>query len=94
MKFFGKKSEYFKVGKIRKYDEELMCFFSKTKRFHLFKSLLYTYENAENIPVVAGRVLLFYFVNFHFDALILEKKFSLPLKKSKRQNERISNCIG
>ena len=45
------------MGKIRKYDEE--CFFEKNKRFHLFKSLLQKNGEAQIMPLVAGRLVLF-----------------------------------
>ena len=51
--FFDKKNQkIFKVGKVIKYDEESV--FSRKKRFHLLKSLLYKNGKAQNIPVVAG----------------------------------------
>ena len=34
------------------------CFFREKKRFHFFKSLLYKIGQAQNMPVVAGRLIL------------------------------------
>ena len=37
-------------------------FFEKKKRFHLFKSLLYHNGKAQNMPVVAGRLVILHLV--------------------------------
>ena len=42
--------------KISKYDEE-SAFFRVKKRFHLLKCLLYKNGKAQNMPVVAGRLV-------------------------------------
>ena len=44
-----------RVGKARKYDKESV--FRERKRFHLLKSLLYKNGKAENMAVVAGRLV-------------------------------------
>ena len=78
MKFFGKKSENFVRGKIRINDEE--CFFEKRKLFHLFKSLSYKNWKAQNMPLVAGRL-----VSITVEVLLLEFWFS-----SQKENEKVS----
>ena len=40
MRFFGKKSANFEIWRIEKYDKEGV-FFSRKKRFYLFKSLFF-----------------------------------------------------
>ena len=55
--FWQKNQETFQIGKIRKYDEEGV-FFREKKRFHLFKSFLYKNGKTQNIPVVAGRLVV------------------------------------
>ena len=56
MRFFGKKSKNFKVGKMRKYDEK-GGFFRDKRSFHFFKSLLYKNGKVQNMPMVAGRLI-------------------------------------
>ena len=46
-----------KVGRVRRYDEE-EDFFSKKKRFRLFKSLFHKNGNAKNMPVVADTLVI------------------------------------
>ena len=53
MKFFGKKSENFKLGKVWKYEERLK--FEK-KRFHFFTSLLHKNGKVDKIQVLDDRL--------------------------------------
>ena len=46
------------MGKIRNYDE-WRVFFSRKKRFHLFKTPLYKNVKAKNMQLVAGRLVYF-----------------------------------
>ena len=55
MIFLAKNQKILKNGKVRKYDEESV--FSRKKRFHLLKSLFYKNGKAQNMPVVAGRLI-------------------------------------
>ena len=56
MRFFGKKNQgTLNVGKISTYDEERLLF--REKSFHFFKSFLYKNGKAQNMPVVAGRLV-------------------------------------
>ena len=55
--FLAKDQKILTFGKIRKCDEGRV-FFSKKKRFHPLKLNLYQYGKAQNMPVVAGAVLL------------------------------------
>ena len=57
MRFLTKNEKILNVGKIRKYDEEKMFFFSVKKRSHLSKLHLYEIGKAQNMPVVAGRLV-------------------------------------
>ena len=61
IRFFGKIHKTLNVGKIGNYNEERV-FFSRKKRFHLFKSLLHKNGKAQNIcrwyPVVLFSKLL------------------------------------
>ena len=50
-----------KVGNVRKYDEESV-FSRKKKHFHLLKSL-YKNGKAQNMPVVAGRLVFMIHLN-------------------------------
>ena len=52
-----KKQKTLNVGKIRKYDEEKVLF-SRKKRFQLSKLHLYQIGKAQNMPVIAGRLVL------------------------------------
>ena len=47
------------IGKITQYDEEKVFLFSRNKRFHLLKLHLYRIGKAQNMPVVAGRLVIF-----------------------------------
>ena len=58
--FLAQNQETLNVGKVRNYDEERVLFREK-KRFHLSKSLLYKNGKAQNMPVVAGRLLFLVF---------------------------------
>ena len=51
-----KKEKTLNIGKIRKYDEDKV-FFSTKKRYHLSNLHLYQIGKAQNIPVVAGRLV-------------------------------------
>ena len=53
--FFSKKPLNFERGEKLENMMKKECFFEK-KRFHLFKSLLYKNEKAQNMPLVAGRL--------------------------------------
>ena len=56
IRFFGKKKlKTVEAGKIGKYDEERVYF--QKKHLHLFKSFLYKNGKAENMPLVAGRLV-------------------------------------
>ena len=64
MRFLLAKSQKaLNVGKTRKYDEERV-FFQEKKRFHLFKSLLYKNEKAQNMPLAAGLLVMNNFPRF------------------------------
>ena len=53
----AKNQKILNVGKIRNYDEETVIFREK-QRYHLLKSLDYKIGKAENIPAVAGRLVI------------------------------------
>ena len=58
VRFFAEKNQKtLNLGKLRNYDEE-ECFFTRKKRFHLFESLLYKNGKAQNMPVVADRLVI------------------------------------
>ena len=52
--FLAKNEKTSKVGKFRKYDEETEYFEKRLKRFHLYQN-----GKAENMLVVAGRLVYF-----------------------------------
>ena len=56
VRFFAKNQKVFKVGKIGKSDEGTDIW--KKKRFHLSKRHLYQNGKAEDVLVVAGRLVL------------------------------------
>ena len=56
--FLAKNQRTLNVRKIRNYDGERV-FFQETKRFHLFKNLPYKNGKAQNMPVVASRLVCF-----------------------------------
>ena len=47
-----------------------MVFFSRKKRSHHLKLYLYQIGKAQNMPVVAGRLVYYYFLNEHIDQSI------------------------
>ena len=51
--FLAKNQKIFSVVKIRNYNEKVLFFSKKKKRFHLFKSLFNKNVEAQNMPVVA-----------------------------------------
>ena len=56
-----KKQKTLNVGKIRIYDGDkvFFVFFFRKKRFHLSKLHLYQIGKAQNMPMVAGRLVAF-----------------------------------
>ena len=62
MKLFQQNNqETWNVGKIRNYDEERLLF--REKCFHFYKSRLYKNGKAQNMPVLAGRLVQPLFTN-------------------------------
>ena len=55
MRFLAKNQKTSNVGKIRENYKESI--FSEKKRFHFFESLLYKNGKAQNMPMVAGRLV-------------------------------------
>ena len=58
MRFFGKKiRKFLTLEKIENMMNECFTFFPRKKRFHLFKTFLYKNGKAQDMPVVAGRLV-------------------------------------
>ena len=78
MRFSSQKNqETLNVGKIRNCDEERVLFREKNC-FHLFKSLLYKNGKAQNMPVVAGRLVINV---FKIIAIILATELQISFDK-------------
>ena len=58
--FLAKNQKIFSVGKIERLENMMKkeCFSEKKKHFHLLKSLFYKNGKAQNMPVVASRLVL------------------------------------
>ena len=67
--FLSKKSENFESGKKEKMTRT-ECFFEKKKRFSFFRSLLYKNGKAQNMPLVAGRLVSSSFRRVNFNSII------------------------
>ena len=74
MRFFGKKSDEFQRRKTGNDDEEAV-FFSRENRFHFFKAFFTKNKSAQNMPVLADRVVKYLKVIFQIGTDRPEKDF-------------------